>query len=44
MQLNDTDTIADFDTQNNKLKLTGIIYQSDGVTPAKDVMLYIRAS
>jgi protocatechuate 3,4-dioxygenase beta subunit len=42
MQLNDTDTIADFDTQNNKLKLTGIIYQSDGVTPAKDVMLYIE--
>lgn len=42
IKLNDTDTIADFNTQTNKLKLTGIIYQSDGVTPAKDVMLYIE--
>ena len=40
-QLNHTDTIPDFDTKSNKLKITGTIYQSDGVTPAKDVILYI---
>ena len=39
--LNHTDTIPDFDTKSNKLKITGTIYKSDGVTPAKDVILYI---
>lgn len=38
--LNNTDTIPDFDSKQNKLKISGIIYQSDGVTPAKDVILY----
>ena len=39
--LSNTDTIPDFDSQVSKLKITGTIYQSDGVTPAKDVILYI---
>ncbi len=41
-QLRNTDTIPDFRSKTNKLKLTGIIYQSDGVTPAKDVILFIE--
>jgi protocatechuate 3,4-dioxygenase beta subunit len=36
-----TDTIPGFKTQKEKLKITGIIYESDGVTPAKNVVLYI---
>ncbi|WP_299362120.1 hypothetical protein [Winogradskyella sp.] len=41
-QLSHTDTIPDFRSKTNKLKLTGIIYQSDGVTPANDVIVYIE--
>ncbi|MHA7843022.1 MAG: hypothetical protein ACX93I_06855 [Winogradskyella sp.] len=41
-QLTNTDTIPDFRSKINKLKLTGIIYQSDGITPAKDVILFIE--
>ncbi|MGJ8549659.1 hypothetical protein [Winogradskyella wichelsiae] len=41
-QLTNTDTIPDYRSKKNKLKLTGIIYQSDGVTPAKDVILFIE--
>lgn len=41
-QLSNTDTIPDFRSKTNKLKLTGVIYQSDGVTPAKDVILFIE--
>lgn len=40
--LNATDTISGFETQENKLKITGTIFQSDGVTPAKDVILFIE--
>ena len=40
--LNATDTIPGFETQENKLKLTGTIYLSDGVTPAKGVILFIE--
>lgn len=39
--LNNTDSIPDFQLKEEKLKITGTIYQSDGVTPAKDVILYI---
>lgn len=39
--LNNTDTIPDFSSKLQKLKITGIIYQEDGVTPAKDVILYV---
>ncbi len=41
-QLNHTDTIPDFRSKTNKLKLTGVVYQSDGITPAKDVIVYIE--
>ena len=39
--LNNTDTIPDFDSKPNKLKISGTIYQSDGITPASDVVLYV---
>ncbi len=41
-QLNNTDTIPGFESKTNKLKIYGTIYKSDGVTPAKDVILYIE--
>ncbi|MBU2929346.1 hypothetical protein [Winogradskyella psychrotolerans] len=41
-QLHNIDTIPDYRSKTNKLKLTGIIYQSDGVTPAKDIILFIE--
>ena len=34
-QLNNKDTIPGFEAKANKLKITGTIYESDGVTPAK---------
>lgn len=39
--LNNVDSIPDYSQKAEKLKITGTIYQSDGVTPAKDVILYI---
>jgi protocatechuate 3,4-dioxygenase beta subunit len=41
LTLNNTDTIPDFDLKPNKLKITGTIFEKDGKTPAKDVILYI---
>ena len=41
ININNTDTIPDYSTKTDKLKLTGTIYLSDGITPAKDVILYI---
>lgn len=41
-QLNNTDTIPDFESKQDKLMITGTIYESDGTTPAKDVILYIQ--
>ena len=40
--LSHTDTIPDYRSKANKLKLTGTIYKSDGVTPASDVVLFIE--
>lgn len=40
-QLNNTDTIPDFNIKPNKLKISGTIFESDGKTPAKDVVLFI---
>ena len=37
-----TATLTDYDTKTNKVKLTGTVYLADGVTPAKDVVLYIE--
>ncbi|WP_082332022.1 peptidase associated/transthyretin-like domain-containing protein [Mangrovimonas xylaniphaga] len=39
--LSSVDTIPGYAGQAEKLKITGTIYQSDGVTPAKDVILFI---
>ena len=40
-RLNNTDSIPDFESKQDKLMITGTIFKSDGVTPAKDVILYI---
>ena len=40
-KISNTDTIPDFNTKENKIKITGTIYLSDGVTPAKDVLFYV---
>lgn len=40
-QICSTDTIPDFNTKINKLKISGTIFLSDGKTPAKDVLLMI---
>lgn len=40
--ITNTDTIPDFRSKENKLKLTGTVYLSDGVTPAKGVILFIE--
>ena len=40
--LNNTDTIPDYAFKEDKLKLFGTIYESDGITPAKNVLLYIE--
>ena len=40
--LSDTDSIPDFASKENPLKITGTVYLSDGVTPAKDVILFIN--
>ena len=42
LQLNNIDTIPGFETKENKLKISGTIFQNDGVTPAKDVILFIN--
>jgi len=39
--LNSVDTIPGFEQSAAKVKVTGVIYHNDGVTPAKDVILYI---
>ena len=41
-RLNNVDTIPDYNSKQNKLKISGTIYQSDGKTPAKDVILFIH--
>lgn len=39
--LTSMDTLPNFNEQGVKLKITGTIYQNDGKTPAKDVILYV---
>lgn len=41
-QLTNVDTIPGFESKQNKLKLHGTIYEKDGITPAKNVILYIE--
>lgn len=40
--LDNTATLSGYDTKEEKIKLTGIIYEADGVTPAKDIIVYIE--
>ncbi len=40
-QLNEIDTLPDFNEPGPKIEVSGIIYQRDGKTPAKDIVLYI---
>lgn len=40
-QLNEIDTLPDFNEPGPKIEIGGIIYRHDGRTPAKDVVLYI---
>jgi protocatechuate 3,4-dioxygenase beta subunit len=42
LKITKSDTIPDYESMVNKLKITGTIYQSDGVTPAENVLLYIE--
>ncbi len=39
--LNNVDTLPGFDSSEPKLKITGTVFQRDGKTPAKDVILYV---
>ncbi|MBT8266865.1 MAG: hypothetical protein KJP20_10005 [Bacteroidia bacterium] len=41
-ELKSSDTIPGFETKKNKLKISGTIFESDGITPASDVILYIE--
>ncbi|MDY8137311.1 intradiol ring-cleavage dioxygenase [Aquimarina sp. 2201CG5-10] len=40
-KLTSIDTLPAFSKNQPQLKITGIVYQKDGKTPAKDVILYI---
>ena len=40
-ELSPVDTLPDFREDGTKIKVTGTIYQADGKTPAKDIILYI---
>jgi protocatechuate 3,4-dioxygenase beta subunit len=40
-ELSNTDTLPGFLETGTKLCISGIIYNADGVTPAKDIVLYI---
>lgn len=40
-ELTNTDTLPDFDKEGIKIKVEGIIYKSDGKTPAENIILYV---
>ena len=40
--LMNTDTIPGFDSKPNKLKISGVVYESDGITPAKNIIVSIE--
>ena len=42
LNLLNTAEVPEYKTKETPLKLTGIIYENDGVTPAKDVILFIE--
>lgn len=41
-QLSSVDTLPDFEKNDPKIKVTGTIYESDGVTPAEGVILFVH--
>jgi protocatechuate 3,4-dioxygenase beta subunit len=41
-QIASIDSLPDFESKRQKLKITGTIYKSDGKTPASDVIMYIE--
>ena len=41
IRLKATDTLPDFSDPGPKMEVTGTVYQPDGKTPAKDVIVYI---
>jgi protocatechuate 3,4-dioxygenase, beta subunit len=40
-QLNETDTLPDFNDKGPKIEISGIVYARDGKTPAAGVVLYV---
>ena len=40
-QLNNTDTLPDFNDDGPKIEISGVITRADGKTPAADVVLYV---
>ncbi len=40
-QLNETDTLPDFNDAGPKIEISGIVYKRDGKTPAPGVIIYI---
>jgi len=40
-KLSAIDTLIDFTNPGSKLKISGTIYKNDGITPAKNVLLYV---
>jgi protocatechuate 3,4-dioxygenase, beta subunit len=40
-QLNPIDTLPDFNEPGPKIEISGIVYQRDGKTPARDVVIYV---
>lgn len=40
-QLNEVDTLPDFNDAGPKIEISGIIYKSDGKTPAPNIVLYV---
>jgi protocatechuate 3,4-dioxygenase beta subunit len=41
-ELSPTDTLPEFEDSEPKIKVTGTIYESDGETPAKGVILFVH--
>ena len=40
-KLSSIDTLPKFEKAETKLKVTGTVYQNDGITPAKNIIIYI---
>lgn len=41
LNLNSVDTVPDYASKDQKIKISGTIYKSDGITPAPGVILYV---